>query len=307
MVPGQQHGDEEHGHDRREGEWEVSLHTCEARKGRARSQDALSAQAAEYSRPMRIGLLFPGEMGAAVGAAANGEVLWASEGRSGATAARAAGFEDVGTVAELVSRSDVVLSICPPRLAEAVAQEVAGLGFDGLYIDANAISPARAERIAALFDRAVDGSITANTGLHLFLSGEPDQVELVSGLFGEPVVPTPLPGGVGAASALKMAFAGWNKIGAILEAQAHAVALAYGLGDALAAEGVSRDRIGRTAARAWRWSAEMHEIGDTHAALGLDDGIARGAASSLECWTGHRDDAHVPVDELLGELRRPKP
>ncbi len=256
---------------------------------------------------MRIGLLFPGEMGAAVGAAVRGEVLWASEGRSDATAARAAGFEDVGTVAELVSRSDVVLSICPPGLAEDVAQEVAGHGFAGLYVDANAISPARAERIAALFDRVVDGAITAKTGIHLFLSGEPDEVELACGLFGRPVVPTPLPGGVGAASALKMAFAGWNKIGAVLEAQAYAVARAYGLEEALAAEGVGRDRIGRTAARAWRWTAEMHEIGDTHAALGLDDGIARGAAASLERWTSHRDDARVPVDELQDELRRPEP
>ena len=256
---------------------------------------------------MRVGLLFPGEMGAAVGAAVKGEVLWASEGRSGATAARAAGFEDVGTVAELVSRSDVVLSICPPGLAEDVAREVAGHGFGGLYVDANAISPARAERIAALFDRAVDGSITAKTGLHLFLSGEPDEVELVCGLFGEPVVPTPLPGGVGAASALKMAFAGWNKIGAVLEAQAYAVARAYGLEDALAAEGVGRDRIGRTAARAWRWSAEMHEIGDTHAALGLDDGIARGAAASLERWTATATTRRSPSTELLDELRRPEP
>jgi 3-hydroxyisobutyrate dehydrogenase-like beta-hydroxyacid dehydrogenase len=255
---------------------------------------------------MRVGLLFPGEMGAAVGAAVKGEVLWASEGRSGATAARAAGFEDVGTVGELVSRSDVVLSICPPGLAEDVAQEVAGLGFDGVYVDANAISPARAERIAGLFDRAVDGSITAKTGIHLFLSGEAGEVELVCGLFGDPVVATPLPGGVGAASALKMAFAGWNKIGAMLEAQAYTVALAYGLEDALTAEGVPRDRIGRTAARAWRWTAEMHEIGDTHAALGLDDGIARGAATSLERWSAHRDDATVPVDELLDELRRPE-
>lgn len=253
---------------------------------------------------MRVGLLFPGEMGAAVGAAIRGEVLWASRGRSAATAVRAAGFEDVGTVAELVSRSDVVLSVCPPGLAEDVAREVAGHGFGGLYVDANAISPARAERIAALFDRAVDGSITAKTGIHLFLSGEPDEVDLVCGLFGEPVVPTPLPGGVGAASALKMAFAGWNKIGAVLEAQAYAVARAYGLEDALATEGVGRDRIGPTAARAWRWTAEMHEIGDTHAALGLDDGIARGAAASLERWARHRDDAQVSVDQLLDELRR---
>ncbi len=152
-------------------------------------------------------------------------------------------------------RSDVVLSVCPPALAEDVAREVAGHGFGGLYVDANAIAPARAERIAALFERSVDGSITAKTGIHLFLSGEPNDVELVCGLFGEPVGADAAPGGVGAASALKMAFAGWNKIGAVLEAQAYAVAEAYGLEDALAAEGVERDRIGRTAARAWRWTA----------------------------------------------------
>ena len=254
---------------------------------------------------MRVGLLFPGEMGAAVGAAIRGEVLWASEGRSEATAARAAGFEDVGTVAELVARSDVVLSICPPGIAEEVAREVAGHCFDGLYVDANAVSPTRAERIASLFGRAVDGSITAKAGIHLFLSGDPDEVALVRGLFGEPVVPTELPGGIGAASALKMAFAGWNKIGAVLEAQAFAVARGYGLEEVLAAEGVARDRVGRTAACAWRWTAEMQEIGDTHAALGLDDGIARGAAAMLDRWADHRDDAGVPVDVLLDELRRP--
>jgi len=66
----------------------------------------------------RLGLLFPGEMGAAVGAAADAEVLWASAGRSEATAKRAAGFHDMGTVAELVAASDIVLSICPPAIAE---------------------------------------------------------------------------------------------------------------------------------------------------------------------------------------------
>ena len=256
---------------------------------------------------MRVGLLFPGEMGAAVAAGVRGEVLWASEGRSAATAARASGLEDVGTVAELARLSDVVLSVCPPGLAEDVAREVAGHGFRGLYVDANAVSPARAERIASLFSRAVDGSITAKTGIHLFLSGDPAEVELACGLFGAPVVATPLPGGIGAASALKMAFAGWNKIGAVLEAQAHAVARAYGLGDALADEGVRFDRVGPSAARAWRWTAEMHEIGDTHAALGLDDGIARGAAAALERWTRHRDDADVPLDRLLDELRGLRP
>ena len=113
----------------------------------------------------------------------------------------------------------------------------------------------------------------------------------------------PLSGGVGAASALKMAFAGWNKIGAVLEAQAYAVAQAYGLEEALAAEGIESRRISRTAGRAWRWIAEMHEIGDTQAALGLDDGIARGAAAALEAWAAHRDESDIPLPKLLEELR----
>ena len=41
--------------------------------------------------------------------------------------------------------------------------------------------------------------------------------------------PIPLEGGVGSASALKMAFGGWNKIGSALTAQAYAIARAYGV------------------------------------------------------------------------------
>ena len=252
---------------------------------------------------MNVGLLFPGEMGAAVGAAIRTPVLWARVGRSAATAARAAGFEDVRTLGELVSRSDVVLSVCPPAIAEDVAQEVAGRGFRGVYVDANATSPARVERIASLFDRTVDGSITARSAIRLYLSGSDEDVELVRSLFEAPFEAVPLPGGIGAASALKMAFAGWNKIGAVLEAQAHAVAHAYGLEQALEHEGVESRRVGRSAGRAWRWIAEMDEIGDTHAALGLDDGIARGAAAALERWAAHRDDPDVPLETLLRELR----
>ena len=53
-----------------------------------------------------IGLLHPGEMGAAVGRCLAGrghEVLWAAEGRGPDTAARAAaaGLSDAGTVAAL--------------------------------------------------------------------------------------------------------------------------------------------------------------------------------------------------------------
>lgn len=226
---------------------------------------------------MKVGLLFPGEMGAAVGNAVREEVLWASEGRSAATARRAEAFTDVGSVEELIRSSDVVLSICPPAIAEETAERVFGLGFEGLYVEANAISPARMRRIAQLGPRVVDGSIIAAKGINLYLAG--DEAASAAGLFeGDDVKAIPLDGEVGAASALKMAFGGWNKIGIALTAQAHAIAGAYGVTDRLEAEGVPADRLQWVADRAWRWAPEMEEIADMCGELGLPDGIPRGAA-----------------------------
>lgn len=59
-----------------------------------------------------VGILHPGEMGCTVGAAANNvsSVIWASEGISVNTAARAAAvsLEDAGTLDALVRRSAVI-------------------------------------------------------------------------------------------------------------------------------------------------------------------------------------------------------
>ncbi|HET9323771.1 MAG TPA: DUF1932 domain-containing protein [Gaiellaceae bacterium] len=215
-------------------------------------------------------------MGAAVGNAVSGEVLWASEGRSEATAARAAGFTDLGSVEELVRASDVVLSICPPAIAEDVAREVFGHAFGGIYVEANAISPERMRRIADLGSRIVDGSIIAAHGINLYLAGA--EAPAVAGLFGAGVRAIPLEGPVGAASALKMAFGGWNKIGIALTGQAHAIARAYDVTAELEAEGVPADRLERVADRAWRWAPEMEEIADLCRELGVSDAIPRGAA-----------------------------
>ncbi len=100
-----------------------------------------------------VGLLHPGQMGVSIGATVrNGghTVLWASDGRSAETRARAEEnhLEDAGTLADLCAASDVVISVCPPDAAEDVAQDVAATGFSGLYLDANAIAPQRALRIA---------------------------------------------------------------------------------------------------------------------------------------------------------------
>lgn len=226
----------------------------------------------------RVGLLFPGEMGAAVGEALRSQVLWASEGRSEATTLRAASFTDVGSLDELVRSSDLILSICPPAVAEDVAQQVFGLGFEGVFVDANAISPERMRRIAELGPHVVDGSIIAKTGINLYLAG--GDAPAVAALFGDGAVSAiDLDAEIGVASALKMAFGGWNKIGAVFTGHAHEIARRYGVTALLEAEGVSTEQLTRIAARAWRWAPEMEEIGDTCVELGLSDGVPRAAAS----------------------------
>jgi hypothetical protein len=112
-----------------------------------------------------VGLLHPGEMGAAVGAVLRGRghrVVWASEGRGTETRERAeeAGLEDAGSVEEL-GPSDVILSVCPPHAALEVAGAVAGFGR--VFVDANAIAPGTAREVEAVIAAGggdcVDGGI----------------------------------------------------------------------------------------------------------------------------------------------------
>src|SRR4051812_21098374 len=136
-----------------------------------------------------IGLVHPGEMGAAIGAtlrARGHDVLWASEGRSAATAQRAAGFEDAGTLARLAARAEVILSVCPPHAARDVARSVPG--FDGVYVDANAVSPETARELAGDVPRFVDGGIVGppphsagDTRLYLSGAEAPPVAELFDG------------------------------------------------------------------------------------------------------------------------------
>ena len=95
-----------------------------------------------------VGLLHPGEMGAAIGAVLRqrgSHVLWSSSGRSEATAARAkaAGLTDVGSIGELAQRAEVILSVCPPHAARDVASGVGGTSAaltDGFGATASAVT-----------------------------------------------------------------------------------------------------------------------------------------------------------------------
>jgi 3-hydroxyisobutyrate dehydrogenase-like beta-hydroxyacid dehydrogenase len=235
--------------------------------------------------------MHPGEMGAAVGAALRGQgvgVLWASAGRSAATAARAeaAGLEDAGTVGELHRRSDILLSICPPHAAVDVAR--AARGFAGIYVDANAISPQTARAIAALQPRFVDGGIVgpppSRPGTtRLYLSG--GEAKHIAGLFtGTNVDARAISG---SASGLKAAYAGWTKGSAALLLTVRELARAEGVQDALLEEWrlslpELEDRVAgaeRSAHRkGWRWIGEMEEIARSMSAQDLPTGFHEAAA-----------------------------
>jgi 3-hydroxyisobutyrate dehydrogenase-like beta-hydroxyacid dehydrogenase len=230
-----------------------------------------------------VGLLHPGEMGAAVGRVLQGnghEVLWASEGRSEATRERARSFRDVGTVAALAGEAELLLSICPPHAALDVAREVAGFG--GTYVDANAVSPMRAREVAEIQPRFVDGGIVGGPpdepGTTLYLSGT--GAATVAALFvGSNVQPRV----VADASAMKMVYAAWSKGTAAMLLAIREVAQHFDVEDEwrlAVPELLERlERAERSAAaKGWRWIGEMEEIADTFTAARQPDGFHRAAA-----------------------------
>jgi 3-hydroxyisobutyrate dehydrogenase-like beta-hydroxyacid dehydrogenase len=268
-----------------------------------------------------IGLLHPGQMGAAIGAQLTGaghEVLWCTAGRGAHTARRAeqAGLRGVGTLAELLDGSEVVLSICPPAAAEEVALGVAEAGFAGVYVDANAISPHRMVQIAERFGSVVDGSIIGpppgpSTSARVYLSGADAAVRRVHALFaGGGAQPVALSERIGDASALKMAYGSYNKASHALAAVSHALAERYGVGEALRAEAsldgssalAKTHRLPSVAARAWRWAPEMLEAAESFAAVGLPPELAAGAAAVFDRLAADKDDPDLSVADVLRHL-----
>lgn len=263
-------------------------------------------------------------MGVTVGAAVRApvRVVWASEGRSRETRTRAAGagFEDLGTLAAVTAAADAVLSVCPPHGALALAEAVAATGFDGLYVDANAVSPATAleiaEAAAAGGARFVDGGIIGPPAVRpgttrLYLSG--DAAAETAALFGDSALEAiDLDADVGAASALKMCYAGFTKGSAALLLSLRAAASAYGVEDGLLGEW-SRSQPGlekrsvraaaTTAPKAWRFAGEMEEIASTLEAAGLPAGFHRAAAEAYARLAGFRGEPEgVTVEDVLAAL-----
>jgi 3-hydroxyisobutyrate dehydrogenase-like beta-hydroxyacid dehydrogenase len=272
-----------------------------------------------------IGLLHPGEMGSALGAAAvrrGARVLWASAGRGPATRARADadGFEDAGSVKRLVAESPMIVSVCPPAAALNVAREVAALGFRGLYVDANAVAPTTTRTVGDILTRGgatfVDGSIIGpppRTGAtaRLFLSG-PDAPSVGAVFDGGPLEPIVLNATIGAASAMKMAYSGWNKASQALLMAVRALAVRENIDAALLVEwsrsmpdmpARSERAVVDNTRKAWRFVGEMEEIAATFGAAGLPVGFHEAAAEVYGRLAGWKDTPTAPpVHEVAQAL-----
>jgi 3-hydroxyisobutyrate dehydrogenase-like beta-hydroxyacid dehydrogenase len=271
-----------------------------------------------------VGLLHPGEMGAALGGClvtVGHEVLWDPAGRSRATTGRALSHELTGVKLDhLIAKSSVIFSVCPPHAALDVAHQVAAAGYTGCYVDANAISVATAEHVAAVVTAAgasyVDGGLIGQPPetagyTRLYLSGP--QANEIRVLFNRSRLDARIAEGpLYAASTVKMAYAAWTKGSSALLLAARALARAGGVERTLLAEwqlsqpnlaAQSERSATAAAAKGWRWIGEMEEIAASMSAAGLPDGFHEAAAelfdraSRAEVPTGRRT-ATTPRETL---------
>jgi 3-hydroxyisobutyrate dehydrogenase-like beta-hydroxyacid dehydrogenase len=241
-----------------------------------------------------VGIVSPGAMGSAVGAAyraAGNRVVATVAGRSARTTALAdeAGLELLPDLDAVVAEAVLVLSIVPPGEARATATAIAAAagrtGSRPLVADWNAIAPATVRELerelAETGLELADGSISggpprADRPTRVHLSG-PAAAE-VAAAAPEWIEARTVGDAVGFASAVKMCTASMYKGSSALLAQALVTAQAHGvlaqvlddLGDAFPQ---LIDRAARvlavSATKSERFVGEMREIAATQASVGL--------------------------------------
>jgi L-threonate 2-dehydrogenase len=235
-----------------------------------------------------IGVIAQGTMGSGVGRRLreNGaEVRTLLSGRSPASAerARAAGMIAAADERALLEGADFFLSILPPGEAEPLARRfaptLAALDRKPVYLDCNAVSPQTAIRI---------GEIIAATGAHFvdagIIGGPPrpgykGPSIYASGEYVREALPLrdwgidlrAIDGPIGAASGVKMSYAGITKGTTAIATAMLLGAARFGCAEALIAElsdsqpqmlARMRNSIPGMYDKAYRWVAEMEEIAD---------------------------------------------
>ena len=272
-----------------------------------------------------VGVIHPGMMGICVAATVQNsghEVYWASEGRSSQSRKRAQKFNlsDAGSLSTLCETCTKIISVCPPHVAEEVAEQVLENSFQGVYLDANAISPQRTIRIGQLMRKAgvdfVDGGIIGSPVWErgktwLYLSGEkaPEAAMFCSG---GPLEIRVMDGEVGKASALKMCYAAYTKGTTALLCGILATAQVLGVRGELETQW-SRDwanfgaqageKVRKVTAKAWRFSGEMAEIAATFREAGMPGEFHAAAEMIYRRIGGFKDAPSTPtLEEVLEKL-----
>jgi 3-hydroxyisobutyrate dehydrogenase-like beta-hydroxyacid dehydrogenase len=250
-----------------------------------------------------IAILAPGAMGSAVAArlAEHGAgVLTSLDGRSEATRKRAAAAGMVAADGAGIANADIILSIVPPGEALPLAEHLAALITRStkkpVVVDCNAVNVETVRKVEQIVRssgaRFVDAGIIGlppkpgSNGPVLYVSGDDAKDITVLRDLGLDV--RMVAGPVGAASALKMSYAGINKgligLGAAMVLAATRAGAAEALRDELARSTPAVQARLATALpdmlpKAYRWVAEMREIagflGEDHPAALIYEGFAR--------------------------------
>ena len=256
--------------------------------------------------PPIVAVIAPGMMGSAVArrlTASGATVRTSLTGRSAATAARAkaAGMTDASDAQ--LAEAAFILSIVPPgealALAERLAPAMRAANRKPIYVDCNAVSPDTVLRIDRVVREAgakfVDGGIIGpppesdSSKTRIYLSGPDAGTVTVLQQYG---LSTPVqPGPVGAASAMKMSYAGITKGFTALGATMMLAATRAGTAEALIAEmQVSQpallkwltSQMPKMPSKAYRWVAEMEEIAAFVGEGQTGDGLYQSAARLYE-------------------------
>lgn len=249
----------------------------------------------------KVAIIAPGAMGSAVGRRLSehgARVLTSLTKRSIATVRRAEMTGMIGADDDAIAQADVILSILPPNeafaLAERFAAPLSRASRKAIFADCNAINVETVRRIdavitptgAAFVDGGIIGSPPGQSGNPTFyFSGQ--AAPALAGLCDLGLKVRIMKAPLGAASALKMSYAGINKGTTLLAAAMLLGATRAGAADALRAElSESRpellDRYARSIPdmypKAYRWASEMEEIaeflGDDPAARLIFQGMA---------------------------------
>jgi len=254
-----------------------------------------------------IGVMSPGDMGQAVAQQLKTKgfnVCTALDKRSARSKALAqqAGLADLGSIARLTERCEVILSIMNPGaaldFATEAAQALSATRRSPLFVDCNAIAPVTMQainaKITAAGGRCVDASIigppprgAAKTWL--YVSGA--EARELEQLATPQITVRVLSDRLGDASAIKMCYGAMNKgmIAMVLELLIAARRL--GVDAALDAQlkETHRDIYDRIIGalpvmppKAYRWVPEMLQIAQTFESAGMTPRMFQGAADMYE-------------------------